>query len=70
MIYSARGGYDAVKKFAETNVKCLDATPFLPFLSYQPVSKGVEELRCRDEVRVERWTRSCAAGLWIDNQTE
>ena len=27
---NARGGYDAVKKFAEANVKCLDATPFLP----------------------------------------
>ena len=29
---NARGGYDAVKKFAEANVKCLDATPFLPCL--------------------------------------
>ena len=26
---NARGGYDAVKKFAEANVKCEDATPFL-----------------------------------------
>jgi hypothetical protein len=30
---------------------------FHPFLSYQPVSKGVEELRCREEVRVDSWTR-------------
>ncbi len=33
MIYNAHGGDDAVKKFAETNVICLDATPFLPHFS-------------------------------------
>ena len=28
MIYNALAGYDAVKKFKEMNVQCLDATPF------------------------------------------
>ena len=38
----------------ESKLSELRRDPFLPFLSYQRVSKGVEELRCRDEVRVER----------------